>query len=92
MSDERDMRTECWDCKHKRPNNWTHHIACANPSVDVLRHGNAHGKKMGWFVYPLLFDPVWKESLCPHFEATENAVSPAISLAVSQETSAPTTS
>lgn len=86
------MRTECWDCKHKRTNEWTHHIACANPSAEVARTGNAHGIKNGWFVYPLLFDPVWKECLCENFETTENVVSPAISLAVSQETSAPKTS
>ncbi len=89
---ERDMRTECWSCVHKRENTWTHHIACAKPSVDVLRNGSAHGKKNGWFFYPLLFDPVWKESLCPHYETTEPVISPAISPAVSQENSAPTTS
>lgn len=89
---DRDMRTECWDCKHKRDNSWTNHIACANPSIEVLRNGNAHGKKNGWFFYPLNFDPVWKDTFCPNYESAESAINPAISLAVSQETSEPKTS
>ena len=92
MDTVRDKRTECWECIHKRENNFTHHIACAKPSASVGIHGSAHGKRNGWFYYPLLFDPVWKESLCENFEATSNAISPAISLAVSQENSAPKTS
>ena len=62
------MRNECYECMHKREVPGNCHIACMNPSVDVLRHGNAHGKKNGWFIYPMLFDPVWKESLCKNFE------------------------
>lgn len=30
--------------------------------------GNAHGIKMGWFMHPLNFDPVWLES-CTGYEA-----------------------
>jgi len=30
--------------------------------------GNAHGVKNGWFIYPLLFDPIWKTKECDNFE------------------------
>ena len=76
---ERDMRNECYECMHKREVPGSCHVACINPSVDVLRHGNAHGKKNGWFIYPMRFDPVWKESLCKNFEHINPAVSPAVS-------------
>lgn len=85
---ERDKRSECYSCVHHRKVPCNAHISCKKPSIDVLRSGNAHGIKRGWFIYPYLYDPVWKESLCPNFEA---AISPAISQAVSPET-APTTS
>jgi hypothetical protein len=34
-----------------------------------LKTGNPHGKRMGWFLYPFLFDPVWKEVGCPNYSA-----------------------
>jgi len=83
----RDARSECWECVHKREVPWDTHISCDNPSSEVLVKGNAHGKRNGWFCYPVNFDPVWKECLCPNFEA---AVSPAISQPVSPETNAQT--
>ncbi len=29
--------------------------------------GDQHGIR-GWFVYPLLFDPVWKTRVCSNFQ------------------------
>lgn len=80
-------RQECYDCKHRREIPGDCHSKCMNPSRTVFENGNAHGKKNGWFLYPLNFDPVWKESLCENFESTVN---PAISQAVSDETHAQT--
>lgn len=79
----RDMRNECWECSYRREVPRRAHIKCAKPSLEV--RGSEYGKRMGWFFYPLVFDPVWKECLCPNFEA---AVSPAISQPVSPETTA----
>lgn len=49
--------------------------------------GNEHDIRSGWFMYPLLFDPVWKEKMCNNFESvetTKDAVSDAVSGVVSE--------
>ena len=61
----RDKRSECYKCKHKREVPGDAHIACANPDPNMS--GNPHGIRNGWFLYPLLFDPVWKERICGNF-------------------------
>ena len=63
------MQDECYHCKHKRivPNNA--HIKCINPDADMT--GEPHGIVNGWFLYPLLFDPVWKQKNCKNFEGWE---------------------
>ena len=78
MTDEQRMMGECWDCRSKREVPGNAHIACATPDVDMT--GNDHGIKNGWFVYPLLFDPVWKTKLCSNYvpknsDAVRDAVS-----------------
>lgn len=80
---ERNARTECWSCKHQQKVPGNAHIKCAKPDPEM--RGSPHGVKNGWFFYPFLFDPTWKEKSCSNYEA----VIPAISQAVSQETSAP---
>jgi hypothetical protein len=30
--------------------------------------GNEYGRKNGWFYYPTLFDPTWKEVDCANYE------------------------
>ena len=80
---DRDMKTECWSCVNKRPVPGDCHIYCAKPDHNMT--GNKHGIAKGWFMYPLLFDPVWKTKLCANYEA-EQSVSRAISDAVSLET------
>jgi len=48
--------------------------------------GNLHGIKNGWFFYPLLFDPTWKEVMCKNYEnneLVENVVSKSVSRSVS---------
>ncbi len=67
----RDMRSECWSCRHKQTVPGNEHIRCAHP--DPAMEGNAHGIRNGWFYYPLLFDPVWKERACAHYATPEEA-------------------
>lgn len=81
MSKQRDMRNECWHCLHKHEVPGNAHIACVKP--DPLMKGGEHGVRNGWFYYPFLFDPVWKERLCANYE---ERVSQAVSPAVSPET------
>ena len=76
------MRDECYSCKHKREVPGNAHIQCVKPDPDMV--GNKHGIEKGWFMYPLLFDPVWKEKDCCNFENTSQ-VNRAISEAVSLE-------
>lgn len=67
MTDEekKKMRGECWKCEHKEAVPYNCHIKCNNPDPDMT--GNQHGINKGWFIYPLLFDPVWKTKLCVNF-------------------------
>lgn len=65
MADDRNMRNECWTCEHKRDVPGNAHFRCSNPDKEMT--GNEHGIKNGWFIYPMLFDPVWKTKLCSNF-------------------------
>jgi len=80
--DRQRMMDECYECVHRRSVPGNAHIECANR--DPLMTGNKHGKKNGWFFYPLLFDPVWKTKLCSNFEEKVNH---AVGNAVSREKS-----
>ena len=63
---ERNMRNECWSCQHKENVPGNSHIQCNKPDPNMK--GNAHGRASGWFWYPTLFDPVWKESDCVNYK------------------------
>lgn len=71
MSDERTMMNECYTCKHKENVPGNCHIKCVKPDANMT--GNEHGIKEGWFMYPLLFDPVWKTKECDNY--SENTTS-----------------
>jgi hypothetical protein len=71
---------DCWHCKHQREVTGNAHIMCVNPDPDMT--GDSHGIKKGWFMYPLLFDPIWTTKKCVNFE--NNAVSNPVSGAVSE--------
>ena len=60
------MKDNCEVCKHKRYVPGDTHIACVRPDPDMT--GDPHGIKNGWFIYPLLFDPMWKTKECCNFE------------------------
>jgi hypothetical protein len=63
---ERTMMNECHSCEHKRTVPGDCHIQCAKPDPFML--GDKHGIANGWFLYPLIFDPIWKGKLCDNFE------------------------
>lgn len=79
---ERNMMTECWDCKSKRNVAGNAHICCVTPDSHMT--ANDHGIKNGWFIYPLLFDPIWKTKLCSNYVSKSDAVSDAVSGVVSE--------
>jgi len=56
---------ECYSCIHMREVPGDAHIKCVMPDADMV--GELHGVKKGWFMYPLLFDPVWKRKRCSNF-------------------------
>jgi len=83
---KRDMRNECYHCKHRRNVPGNAHIECVKPDVDMI--GNQHGIENGWFFYPFLFDPRWKEKICNNYENTESVeavVSNSVSVAGESE-------
>lgn len=66
MEEKRDMMTECNTCTNAAevPNNC--HIRCDKPDPDMT--GDKYGMSQGWFIYPMLFDPVWKTKFCNNYE------------------------
>lgn len=60
---------KCHQCKNKYPVPGNTHIGCSKPDPTVK--GDLHGVNNGWFVYPILFDPVWMITQCRHFEEKE---------------------
>ena len=55
----------CHRCAHMEPVPGNTHISCTSPDPRV--RGDAHGIRNGWFIYPLLFDPIWMTVPCTHF-------------------------
>ena len=79
---ERTRSGECYDCVHKQDVPGNAHIRCNKPDASMT--GNPHGVANGWFYYPSLFDPSWKETLCNNYESKEQVdavVSQSISVA-----------
>jgi len=68
---DRTVMNECWSCQHKREVPGNYHIRCVKPDPDMK--GNEHGIRKGWFMYPFLFDPTWKEKLCNNYQKIEDA-------------------
>lgn len=66
MSKLRNSFNECFNCKNKENIPGNCHIKCNKPDPEMK--GNEHGIRKGWFIYPLCFDPVWKEKLCSNYE------------------------
>jgi hypothetical protein len=79
------VENDCYKCSSKRNVLGNAHIQCVNPDAEMT--GDEHGIKMGWFFYPLLFDPTWMTAKCKNY-SPKSDVSGAVSNAVSQEKSA----
>ena len=76
---------QCYGCANARDDPGNAHIACGTPCPRMS--GDIHGIKNGWFMYPNLFDPVWRTADCSNYKskiANTNAVSHAVSDAVSR--------
>jgi hypothetical protein len=57
---------ECYSCQHKRNVPCSAYVRCVKPDPKMV--GVGWGKVNGWFDYPLLFDPVWKDLDCSNFK------------------------
>lgn len=65
------MELQCHKgCIHKRNIPGNTHISCAEPDLTIK--GNAHGIRKGWFIYPIIFDPIWGESECKNYKTKTN--------------------
>lgn len=51
------MKSNCYNCIHRREIAGDAHSRCANRDAEVI--GHEHGIKKGWFVWPYNFDPTW---------------------------------
>lgn len=72
MGKENGFRNECYHCEHKRSVSGNAHIECVKPDADMT--GDEHGIRSGWFMYPFLFDPVWKTKWCSNYQANEKMI------------------
>ena len=63
---KRTMSNECYYCAHKRDVPGNCHIKCVEPDPDMV--GNKQAIKNGWFIYPSLFSPLWKQAMCKNYE------------------------
>jgi len=63
---ETTIKNECWFCLYGKQPPGNSHFNCSNPDPDMT--GNPTGVRRGWFIYPELFDPVWKTKKCSNFE------------------------
>jgi hypothetical protein len=61
------MKTNCHKCVNKRNVPGDAHIACAKPDPNMT--GNPIGIRMGWFFYPICFDPNWMTKECCNMES-----------------------
>ena len=65
------IENNCYQCQHRREVLGNAHIECVKP--DATMTGSPHGIRSGWFMYPMLFDPVWMTSKCNNFESVNRA-------------------
>lgn len=72
MPQDKGMQCACYDCVYLRSIPGDAHIRCGNPQAQYApghSYGDCrqalgvkaepHGEEMGWFVWPINFDPVW---------------------------------
>lgn len=61
--------SQCYSCVHKRTIPGDAHIQCVNP--DDAMEGYPHGIRMGWWMYPVVFDPTWNLTICRNHKERE---------------------
>jgi len=59
---------KCLTCIHKKNIPGDAHVSCDRPSTGVV-NANQHGSDIGWFFFPLNFDPCWAED-CTGYVST----------------------
>lgn len=60
----------CETCAYKTSVPGNAHIQCSyawDPDREQVPRGHLHGIKMGWFYFPMLFDPTWGPDSCVAF-------------------------
>ena len=70
-------KPNCYYCVHRRNYPGDAHSWCNNPTAKVT--GDAHGISMGWFMWPVNFDPVWLIS-CDSYSTDEKDNKPTADL------------
>lgn len=58
-------RNACYQCRHRQSVVGSAHSGCRSPRAHV--EADPHGMKMGWFLFPYNFDPIWLLS-CTGYE------------------------
>ena len=61
-----EAKKECHFCKYNGGLPGNSHIQCKMPDINMT--GDEYGIKKGYFLYPFLFDPIWKTKMCDNFE------------------------
>ena len=72
MTENKDMRHACYDCVYRGTLAGDCHSRCLHPRAQrtpgrsygdcrqaLKVDADPYGEKMGWFVWPINFDPVW---------------------------------
>lgn len=65
----------CYRCAYKTDVPGNAHLQCSyawNPDCESVPIGHPHGIKMGWFYFPMLFDPTWGPDTCAAFAIERN--------------------
>jgi len=58
-------RAECYSCIYSVRTIGNYYLGCNKP--DKKMTGSPYGVMKGWFDYPTLFDPLWKEDYCVNY-------------------------
>lgn len=62
---------ECYFCKHRGTVFGSVHSSCKRKFIEnnlKPPQGDSYGKRMGWYYFPINFDPVWKTEKCEGYE------------------------
>lgn len=74
-----DFRDKCYTCAYKRKVPGDAHIRCSfrwSESNLTPPPGNPYGVSRGWYIFPLLFDPVWMIEECLGYESQRDTSGP----------------